>query len=487
MLTRRRLTTPGTIRSAPVRQWRTPALVVAAVVAAWLVGWYGPARSPVLLAGALVAVPLAAAVLRDLRIALVGTIAVIALLPFGVAPLRLGASPTLLELVLLMTLGGWLARRVATGRGPVRLTVAGPWILLFQATLIAAQIATLAQSGSLSVVRMIFKLELAILFFFVCVALTTSDSWRRLLVRSVVVIGACEALVALVLFVSPRELALRALVRLGPLGYPTDSTVLRYLPDTDRLRAIGTAIDPNVLGALLMIVGIIALTQLLASEPVLPRRWLVIAAVVVLPALLVTFSRSSWLGLAAGVGLTALVRYRRLLPLMGAAAVAFALWPTTQRYALHLLSGLRAQDRAAAMRLGELENAWQIIQAYPWLGIGFGDAPTMTLYPGVSNVFLTIAEQAGLIGMAAYVAALAVALGAATILWWRHRAAPGADLLLSLLAALAGVLVASMLDHHFARLPHLVALFWGLIGLAVAAAYDLSASPRRFPAHDDGQ
>ena len=506
VLTRRRLTTPGTIRSAPVRQWRTPALVVAALVAAWLVGWYGPARSPLLLAGALVAVPLAAAVLRDLRIALVGTIAVIALLPFGVAPLRLGASPTLLELVLLMTLGGWLARRVATGRGPVRLTVAGPWILLFQATLIAAQIATLAQSGSLSVVRMIFKLELAILFFFVCVSLTgqsrttpgtiraalardlaTSDSWRRLLIRSVVVIGACEALVALVLFVSPRELALRALVRLGPLGYPTDSTVLRYLPDTDRLRAIGTAIDPNVLGALLMIVGIIALTQLLASEPVLPRRWLVIAAVVVLPALLVTFSRSSWLGLAAGVGLTALVRYRRLLPLMGAAAVAFALWPTTQRYALHLLSGLRAQDRAAAMRLGELENAWQIIQAYPWLGIGFGEAPTMTLYPGVSNVFLTIAEQAGLIGVAAYVAALTVALGAATILWWRHRAAPGADLLLSVLAALAGVLVASMLDHHFARLPHLVALFWGLIGLAVAAAYDLGASPRRFPAHDDGQ
>ncbi len=479
----------------PVRRWRTPVLVVAAVVAAWLVGWYSVTRSPMLLAGALVAVPVAAAVLRDLRIALVGTIAVIALLPFGVLPLRLGAAPTLLELALLMTLGGWLARRVATGRGPIRLTVVGPWILLFQATLIAAQIATLAQSGSLSDVRMIFKLELAILFFFLCASLT-SHHWQRLLIRSLVVIGACEALIALVLFLAPRELALRALVRLGPLGYPTDSTVLRYLPDTDRLRATGTAIDPNVLGALLMIVGIIVLTQLLASEPVLPRPWLIVAAMVVLPALLVTFSRSSWLGLAAGVGLTALVRYRRLLPLLGAVAVAFALWPTTQRYALHLLSGLRAQDRAAAMRLGELENAWQIIQAYPWLGIGFGDAPmthqscttpgtiraalechTMTLYPGVSNVFLTIAEQAGLIGMVAYVAALAVALGTATTLWWRHRAAPGADLVLSVLAALAGALVASMLDHHFARLPHLVALFWGMTGLALAAAYDLSASP----------
>ena len=89
------------VTTLPVRRWRTPALVVAAVIAAWLVGWYGVARSPVLLAGALVAVPLAAAVLRDLRIALVGTIAVIALLPFGVAPLRLGASPTLLELALL--------------------------------------------------------------------------------------------------------------------------------------------------------------------------------------------------------------------------------------------------------------------------------------------------------------------------------------------------------------------------------------------------
>ena len=457
--------------------WRTPALMVAAAAAAWLVGWYSVARSPVLLAGALVTVPLAAAALRDIRIALVGTIAVISLLPFGVVPLRLGAAPTLLELALLVTLAGWLARRVATGQGPVRLTVAGPWILLFQATLIAAQIAALTQSGSLSIVRMIFKLELAIIFFFVCASLAASDDWRRLIVRGVVVVGVCEALVALVLFVAPRELALRVLVRLGPLGYPTDSTVLRYLPDTDRLRAIGTAIDPNVLGALLMMVGSIALTQLLSSEPVLPRRWLVVAAVVVLPALLVTFSRSSWLGLATGVGLAALVRYRRLLPLMGAAAVAFVLWPTTQRYALHLLSGLRAQDRAAAMRLGELENAWQIIQSYPWLGIGFGEAPTMTLYPGVSNVFLTFAEQAGLIGMAAYIGALVVALGAAAIFWWRRRDAPGADLLLSVLAALAGALVASMLDHHFARLPHLVALFWGLTGLAVAAAYDLGTSP----------
>ena len=322
---------------------------------------------------------------------------------------------------------------------------------------------------------MIFKLELAILFFFVCVSLTgqsrttpgtiraalardlaTSDSWRRLLIRSVVVIGACEALVALVLFAAPRELALRVLLRLGPLGYPTDSTVLRYLPDTDRLRAIGTAIDPNVLGALLMIVGIITLTQLLAAEPVLPRRWLVVAAVVVLPALLVTFSRSSWLGLAAGVrvdgagslpapaaadgsgggGVRALahhatvrsapaVRSPRAGPRRGD-----AVGRAGERLADHpsvSLAGYRV--RRGTMTLQSCTTPGAIRAAL--------ECHTMTLYPGVSNVFLTIAEQAGLIGMAAYVAALAVALGAATILWWRHRAAPGADLLLSLLAALA--------------------------------------------------
>lgn len=451
---------------------RTSVFIITASGIACLAGWYGAAFSPVLIGGGLLAALLVASALRDLRLALIGTITIIALLPFGVVPLDLGGSPTLLEVLLLLTIIGWLARRVATGQGRVRLSVAGPFILLFQSTLVAAQIAALAQNESLAVIRMIFKLELAIAFFFVCASLGTSDDCRRLIIRSLILLGTCQALVALALFMAPRDLAQRMLIGLGSLGYPTNSTVLRYLPDTDRLRAIGTAIDPNILGAFLMMVGVIAITQLLSTKPVLQRSWLIIATAIVVPALLLSFSRSSWLGLVGGVGLAALARYWRLLPIMGAALLTLIFWAPTQRYALHLLSGLRAQDRAAFMRLGELENAWEIIQAYPWLGIGFGEAPEVTLYPGVSNVFLTFAEQAGLIGLGAYVSALAVTIGTAVIFWWRGRENPGADLLLSILAALTAALVASMLDHHFARVPHLLALFWGLAGLAVASAHD---------------
>ncbi|NBX47465.1 MAG: hypothetical protein EBT22_09805 [Chloroflexi bacterium] len=90
-------------------------------------------------------------------------------------------------------------------------------------------------------------------------------------VGTVIVVASIESLIGIGLYLAPRDLAYRLLAALEPLGYPVGDTVLRYRPDTDILRAIGTSIDPNMLGALLMIGGALAIPQLLATHPIWPR------------------------------------------------------------------------------------------------------------------------------------------------------------------------------------------------------------------------
>jgi O-antigen ligase len=250
--------------------------------------------------------------------------------------------------------------------------------------------------------------------------------------------------------------------------------VLRFRPDTDVLRATGTSVDPNMLGALLIVAGAILVPQLLAARPLLPRT---VAAGLLAPivlCLLLTESRSSWLGLAGAVGFVAL-KHRRLWPLMALAAPLALSLPPAQRFVGHLLSGLRAQDRAAAMRIGEFQNALTIIARHPWFGAGWsseGKSIELAFTLGVSNVLLTVAERSGLIAAACYLAALAAL---ALTLWPAVRRSIACDgnsddgLLLGLAAALVATQIAGLADHHFVRFPHLVTLLWMVAALAVAA------------------
>jgi polysaccharide biosynthesis protein PslJ len=129
--------------------------------------------------------------------------------------------------------------------------------------------------------------------------------------------------------------------------------------------------------------------------------------------------------------------------------------------------------------VGEYANALTLLQRYPLLGIGFGSSPDIDVTAGVSSVYLLVAEQTGLLGLAMYLSALLST-------WWvgwssvRHaevKPAAGVEheqtqgLQAAFLAALSGALVAGVLDHYFANqtFPHAVALFWlyaaGLVAL----------------------
>jgi polysaccharide biosynthesis protein PslJ len=113
-------------------------------------------------------------------------------------------------------------------------------------------------------------------------------------------------------------------------------------------------------------------------------------------------------GLAVGLGVLALVKYRKMVPALIAAAGLLLLLPQTQAYVQHFLEGLQLQDLATRMRLGEYKDAILLISRHPWIGVGFAGTPEVSLYIGVSNVYLLIAEEMGLIGLAAFATILIV-------------------------------------------------------------------------------
>jgi O-antigen ligase len=308
--------------------------------------------------------------------------------------------------------------------------------------------------------------------------------------------GSLAGALAAGLWLLPATRQLDLLNRLGSLGYPTGASVLRYEPGandtyTDQLRAIGTAVDPNVLGGTLMLAAALTVIQLFAARrPVYPRVMLLLLALPTLAGLLLSFSRASWVGLAAGVLLLGR-RSRGTWIAAGAGVLLLIASPIGQRVVTRFVGGLSAADPATALRLGEYRNALTLVSRYPVLGIGFGTSPDIDVSAGVSSVYLLIAEQTGLVGLACFLLAvgLVVRRGLRAVSASSSEDGPAAGIAAGTLAAFAGALVAGLADHYFANqvFPHAVALFWLYAAVLVASVRLIeAASPPAAPSANDG-
>jgi O-antigen ligase len=188
--------------------------------------------------------------------------------------------------------------------------------------------------------------------------------------------------------------------------------------------------------------------------------------------LILTFSRGAMLGLVAGVVFVAVVRYRRLLPYIALVGLVVLLLPVTQGYVGRFVEGFQGQDLATQMRFGEYKDALILISRYPAFGVGFAGAPDIDIYLGVANVYFTIAQIMGLVGLFFFLAVIGTVFAYA---FFNRRFLKKNDQMdavwLGLHAALVGALVAGLLDHYLFNLEfhHAVTIFWLLIGLATAA------------------
>jgi O-antigen ligase len=303
--------------------------------------------------------------------------------------------------------------------------------------------------------------------------------------RLLLVGGTISALIGLALYVIPADFSERLLISLGRIGYPTSGRILRYVEDdTDGLmRAIGLSVDPNSYGGMLALIGAIAATQTIVERPIFSRRIMIVMTSIIITVLFLTFSRAALGGLIIAAIYVATIRYRRLwwLIIGGGVLATFLLvfLGIGEQVVNRFVQGVQFQDQANQMRLAEFNNAIAVIQAYPFFGIGFGQAPDIDLVAGVSSIYLAIAQRIGLIGLTYFL----VLMGSLFVQSWRsmqfaiaHQDEVHASWLIGFQAGIVAALAVGLLDHYFFNIEfsHMTALLWCTIGLKLAIARNIS-------------
>ncbi len=443
-----------------------------AILGGVVLGFGGPiAAAALVIAGTATLI-----VLRDIEIGYWGVIAVVTLLPFATLPIDIGLTPTFLDLALGAVIGVWLLALVTGRQRTISLSPLTLPLLIFIILAIFAFIFGLS-NGPLTPTLLRKFAELLISLGFVLVIIDYCRNWQRLerLVKIMILAGSAASAVSIGLWLLPDDSANSILNILQRVGYP-GGWVIRYIEENPALseRAIGTSVDPNVLGGLLLMIGALVGPQLVATKPIFSRKITAVAVALVFLALILTFSRSAMLGLASGLAFVAAIRYRRLLPYMLGAALILLLLPAAQGYVGRFIEGFQGQDLATQMRFGEYRDALTLIQRYPLFGVGFAGTPDIDIYLGVANVYLTIAQVMGVLGLFAFFAVVGTVFvyAFANRQWFDCH--PQQDAVwLGLHAALVGGLVAGFFDHYLFNLEfhHAVTAFWIFMGLATAASH----------------
>lgn len=442
-----------------------------------LIGLMLAVAGPLITIGAILGLFAGLYILTEVSAALYGFTITMMLLPFGTLPFKIAVTPTLLDITIGVFIVVYLLQWMTGRRQMIQLTPVHALLVIYTLWFILSFALGLRYGPPTSnKVRQFAETLMAISMVFILTDLLRDPKMLRRLVLIVIVMAGVQALIALVLYALPDAVAERTLIRLARIGYP-DGGVIRYINDYNQLpeRAIGTWVDPNVLGGALAIFGAMIAPQLFARKPVLRYRWLTFIAIgLVFVALILTFSRASMLGLAIGLTFIAFMRYRKFIPLILLALLLLLLLPQTQGYIERFVDAFTVSDKATQMRVGEYGDSFKLISRYPVFGVGFTGRPEIDLYTDVASMYLIIANQMGLVGLTLF---LIVMIGVFVHGWqaWRYaRDNPELDsIVLGYHASLLTVLMNSVVDMYFFRLDFQapITLFWLTVALSLASAH----------------
>ncbi len=451
-------------------------LLAGGLAAGLLIGVLGPIIALALTIAGIGAV----VVLRSPLWGLVGIIGIATLLPFATMPFKIVFTPSFLDIAIFATFGVWALAYALARETRFQFTSLGGFVLLFL-LLAAFSFAMGLQHArpTSNNLRQFMEMILSIALFFVVVNVVRDEASLFLLARALILGGAGAAFFGILFYIIPREATVWILDHMARIGYPGGFGALRFVEDDPNgiMRAIGTSIDPNVFGGLLILVGVFTLPQVVSKQPLF-RRWIIILiALMDVTALFLTISRGSMLGFLIGLVAIGLMRYRKLLlwGLLGGLVLVVLLMflPFVQAYVQHFIAGIQMQDRATQMRLGEYKDALTLISRYPFFGVGFTGTPEIDLYIGVSSLYLLMAEEMGLIGLTAFLVTMFMFINMLiTGLRHAHQDPRLEAIMLGILGAMTGLLAAGVLDHYLFNLnyPHMTALLWMMVGMGVSAA-----------------
>lgn len=434
--------------------------------------------SPAIVIAGIVALAAGVVIMTNIEFGLFAVLGVAILLPFASIPVNLGFNPTFLDLALLALFAMWFTRAMTRQDENVQekfqFTFLGVPIVAFMVLAIFSFVIGMSYAGlQTQIVRRFAEILLAIATFFLIVNVVNTRERLERVMRFIIIAGTVSAVLGIVFYFLPRDLTIRTLSLLRYVKYPDGPGVLRFINDDvdGTMRAVSTSVDPNVLGGLMILMAGLATPQVFASRTLLPRPMIFASVAAMFLCLVLTFSRGAFLGFGVSLVVIAFFKYRRLLPILAVGAILFWFIPITQEYISHLLDAFAGADRATQMRIGEYQDAFTLISRYPIFGVGFLGSPDLDTYIGVSSVYLLMAEQMGIVGVATFLVTMGIFFYRSLLAWLDGlkddaRLSP---ILLGVCAALFGAMTAGVVDHYFFNLdfPHSVTLFWIFVGLGV--------------------
>jgi O-antigen ligase len=260
----------------------------------------------------------------------------------------------------------------------------------------------------------------------------------------------------------------------GPGTIPASATIDQKVSYP---RVQSTLRGPNPLGAYLVLVLSAVGAMIVAARKF---RWRAVVLYAVSGvALVLTFSRSAWLGALVSMILLIWlslrsVRIRRYVLLAAAVAVtAFAIVGYAlrdndrfQNIFFHTNEQSQSTESSNQGHLAALHDGVSDVLHRPW-GDGTGTAGPASVYNTggsvriAENYYVQIAQETGVIGLALFVAINVLVV----LRLWQRR---GDQLALVLLVSFAGIAVINMLMHAWSD-DTLAYIWWGLAGAAVAA------------------
>ena len=242
-------------------------------------------------------------------------------------------------------------------------------------------------------------------------------------------------------------------------------------------RMYGTLQNPNLLGEYLLFVlsiGGLGTMQVLKAKDWKRAAIMVIALLVMLLCLVLTYSRGMWLSLAVTVFVAGLCVERRLLyALLIVPLVLFFYHGEVSSRLWSLFSG---QDTSVMLRWALWDSTMYMIEDFPVFGIGwdafwmtypeynyFIQDPTVIIYHA-HNMYLQIAAETGPVSLCLF---LAILLGHSRNIQKRKNTSLGTPLRYSMTLVTVAVMVSGLFDYAlYSQQVSLV--LWQLLGFAMA-------------------
>lgn len=370
-------------------------------------------------------------------------------------------------------IAAWVARNIFNReRGLPKSKLTLPIILFIAiATLSLIQSLTFlsfaeAGSGTLYLIR--FS-QYALLYFITLQTITTPEQ-KKAIIRTMII--------------SAFLLAIAGFVQLGV--YPNLAALEEQGYDPHINRLVSVWLDPNFVGGFLAFIISIMLGISLHSKNPKTRAALFLLIAILGAALFLTYSRSAYLALAAGIFIISLLRSQKILLitialfLLGIGISPRAqdrIGELTQSIASLTTSSIDTPDPTAKLRIESWQQTWTLIQKRPLLGSGYNNLRTVNHQEGFisdqeghsasgsDSSLLTILATTGIVGLIPFLYIYFSTIISSFKTWRSQKETPlNRGYALGILGGIFALLTHSIFVNSLLFAPILI-FFW--IGLAL--------------------